>query len=293
LIKIRGIVFRLHPLFSLLMLAALATGYFTELLTLFVIVLIHELGHVAAAKSFGWTIVRVELLPFGGVAETDDHGRSSALQEAVVALAGPLQNAWMALLSIALGQLGIWDEPWSSYFTTANVMIGLFNLMPILPLDGGKLMQSFMTRLLPYIRALSLCSLLSLLFACLLAVVALLGIRSDGVHLNMLAIAIFLIVSNFYAYRHAPLRFIRFLMNREPVTARLIDKGTLAQPIVVYRHRKVADIARLFMRDKYHLIYILNEHGRIQAVLPEQKLLYAYFELNRSESAVSDIFVLE
>lgn len=293
MIKLRGITFRLHPLFSLLMLLSVATGYFVELLTLFVIVLIHELGHVAAAKSFGWQVIRIELLPFGGVAETDDRGRASAVQEAAVALAGPLQNGWMALFAVGMGRLGVWDTGWCDYFVTANMMIGLFNLLPILPLDGGKIMQAVISRMLPYYRTLLLCSLISLTLSVLLAAAALFGIRSSGIHLNLLAIALFLAYSNWYGYRDAAFRFVRFLMNRETVTSRLIDKGTLAQPIVIYHHRKIADIARLFMRDKYHLVYILNDRGRIQAVLPEQKLLYAYFQLNAPGSAVSDIFVLE
>jgi len=293
LIKLRGITFRLHPLFLLLMLAAVATGYFAELLTLFVIVLIHELGHVAAARSFGWKVIRVQLLPFGGVAETEDGGRSSALQETVVALAGPLQNGWMALLALAMGGLGWWEAEWSDYFLKANLMIGAFNLLPVLPLDGGKVMQALVSRWLPYYRTLLLVSLVSLLLSLLLAAAALLGFQSGGIHLNLLMISIFLAYSNWYGYRNAPFQFMRFLMNREPVTDRLMDKGTLAQPIVIYRHRTVAEIVRLFMRDKYHLVYIMSEQGRIQAVLPEQKLLYVYFQLNRPGSAVSDIFVLE
>ncbi|WP_246131897.1 M50 family metallopeptidase [Paenibacillus hemerocallicola] len=293
MIKLRGIVFRLHPLFSLMMLVSVATGFFVELLTLFVIVLIHELGHVAAAKSFGWNVIRVELLPFGGVAETEDRGRSSAFQEAAVALAGPLQNAWMALFAVVMSRLGIWDSGWCDYFMTANMMIGLFNLLPVLPLDGGKVMQALMSRWLPYYRTLLLCSLVSLLLAAVLAAAALLGIRSSGIHLNLLVIALFLVYSNWYSYRNVGFQFMRFLMNREPVMERLIDRGTLAQPIVIYRHRKIAEVVRLFMRDKYHLVYILNDGGRIQAVLPEQKLLYAYFQLNRPGSAVSDVFVLE
>lgn len=293
LISIRGITFRLHPLFLFLMLASVATGFFAELLTLFVIVLVHELGHVVAAKSFGWTVIRIELLPFGGVAETDESGRSTALQEAIVALAGPLQNGWMALFALLMGRLGLWEPGWCDYFMTANLMIGLFNLLPVLPLDGGKVMQALVSRWLPYYRALVVCSLVSLLLAAVLALSALLGFRASGVHLNLLVIALFLVYSNWHAYRHAGFRFVRFLMNREPVLARLMDKGTLAQPIVIYRHRKIAEIVRLFMRDKYHLVYVMNEGGRIQAVLPEQRLLYAYFQLNCPGSAVSDVFVLE
>lgn len=275
------------------MLAAVATGYFAELLTLFAIVIIHELGHVAAARSFGWTVLRIELLPFGGVAETDDGGRSSAWQEAAVALAGPLQNGWMALVAFALGRLGVWESDWCAYFIEANVMIGLFNLLPILPLDGGKLMQALISRWLPYYRTLVLCSLVGLLLGALLAAAALANIRSGGVQLNLLAISLFLVYSNWYGYRNASFYFMRFLMNREPLLERLIERGTLAQPIVIYRHRRLADIVRLFMRDKYHLVYVLNDRGRVQLVVPEQRLLDAYFRLKEPESAVSDVFMIE
>lgn len=293
LIKFRGIVFRVHPLFSLLLLLGAATGYFAELLTLFAIVLIHELGHVAAAKSFGWRVLRIELLPFGGVAETEDRGRSSAFQEAAVALAGPLQNGWMALFAVAMGKLGLWGAGWCDYFVQANVMIGVFNLMPILPLDGGKIMQAVISRLLPYYRTLTVCSMISLLLSAVMAAAALLGVQSSGLHLNLLVLAVFLLYSNWHSYRNASFYFMRFLMNREPVTGRLIERGTLAQPIVIYRHRTVGDIVRLFMRDKYHLVYVMNERGRIQAVLPEQQLLHAYFQLKLPGSAVSDVFMLK
>jgi stage IV sporulation protein FB len=293
LIKLYGIEIRFHPLFSLLMLGAVLTGYFAELLTLFAIVLIHELGHVAAAKSFGWNVIRIEMLPFGGVAETDDRGRASAWEEAAVALAGPLQNGWMAVFAMAMGAFGLWETEWLAYFIRANTIIGLFNLLPILPLDGGKLLQSFVCRWLPYYRALLVCSSVSLLMSALLAAASLAPVHSGGIHLNMLAIAMFLFVSNWQSYRSTAFLFMRFLMNREPKLEKLILQGTLAQPIVAFRNRKLSDIVRLFMRDKYHIIYVMNERGRIQAVLPEQKLLDAYFRDGQSESALSDVFVLE
>lgn len=50
------------------------TGYFREVLMVFLIVFIHELGHAGAAHYFKWRIHKVELLPFGGVAEVEDSG---------------------------------------------------------------------------------------------------------------------------------------------------------------------------------------------------------------------------
>ena len=69
-----GVRFRLHPLFVLLLLLSAAVGRFLEIVTLFAVVLIHEIGHSAAAKAFGWKIREVMLTPFGGVVAADDDG---------------------------------------------------------------------------------------------------------------------------------------------------------------------------------------------------------------------------
>ena len=77
------------------------TGYFLEAITLFGIVLIHELGHLTAAKGFGWRVQEVQLLPFGGVLIVDELGTTSTREELIVALAGPLQHVWMILVGDA------------------------------------------------------------------------------------------------------------------------------------------------------------------------------------------------
>jgi len=95
LIELFGTVYRLHPLFVLMMAAALLIGHFVELLVLFGVVVVHELGHVAAARWFGWRVREVRLLPFGGVAVADPADGADSVQETAVALAGPLQNLLM------------------------------------------------------------------------------------------------------------------------------------------------------------------------------------------------------
>lgn len=291
MIKWSGIQFRIHPLFTLLFILSLVTGYFVEAMTLFGIVLVHELGHVVAIKWYGWRLKEVKLLPFGGVAEVEELGTVPAWEELVVALAGPAQHVWMIALAWGMKMFEVLDPVWWDYFIDANMMIGLFNLLPILPLDGGKVMQVALSYFLPYYRTIWYGAIVSLIISVIIIGVIVWEMGQGRPQLSMMAISLFLLYSNWYSLRNAPYHFIRFLSVRAERGKAFIAEGTLAQPIVVNGRRQVSEILKLFMREKYHLIYVMNERGVIQKVLPEQRLLTAYFHEKKPGSAVSELFM--
>ncbi|MGO4271069.1 M50 family metallopeptidase [Paenibacillus sp. TAF58] len=291
MIKWAGTTYRFHPLFTLIMIGSTITGYFLEAVTLFGIVLVHELGHLAAAKGFGWRVREVQLLPFGGVLIVDELGTVPTREELIVSLAGPLQHVWMILVALLMKWVDGGANSWWDYFIEANLMIGLFNLIPVLPLDGGKVMQSLLGYLLSYHNTILYTTWISMILSLAMIVIAIIQLISGHLPLNILVIGIFLLVSNWYAYRQLPYHFFRFLMGRGNRMSRLLSRGTLAQPIVITRHRTMAETLKLFMREKYHLIYIVGETGRIQAVLPEQQLVSGYLDGKKPGSAVSDLFM--
>ncbi|GIP39204.1 stage IV sporulation protein FB [Paenibacillus sp. J31TS4] len=290
MIRAAGIRLRFHPLFVLLLGLSLLTGYFVEMLTLFGIVFIHELGHAAAARSFGWKVTEIQLLPFGGVAVVEDSGAIPAREEIAVALAGPLQNGWMALLAQFMLHAGWGNPDWWAYFLEANLMLALFNLLPVLPLDGGKITQALMSYGLSYYRTLLAGSLVSLVLSVFVIAASLFG-REGGLQLNLLAIGLFLLSSNWYGYRHLPFQFLRFLMARGSRFARTLPRGTLARPLLVPGGMTVREILRLFMREQVHLVFILDEVGQIRQIVPEQPLIDSYFDAEKTNRAVSDLFL--
>lgn len=295
MIKLGGIRWSVHPLFVLIMLASVLTGSFVELLTLFAIVLVHELGHVIAARSFGWTVREVKLLPFGGVAEVEDGSGLPAKEEALVALAGPLQNVWMAGAAWLLGQIGIWQPEWAAYVCQANIMIGLFNLLPILPLDGGKLLQAGLSRTLTFHGTLVWGTRISLFFSALMivgaAVPALLSKNAVHLHANLLAVGLFLLLTNWTAYRNIPFLFLRFLTNRAASASKQVSRGTWAFPIIVPKGYTVLAALRLFKRDSYHLIVVMEERGDVLGVLPEQRLVSGFLSDGKADRAVLELFM--
>ncbi|MBW7459072.1 site-2 protease family protein [Paenibacillus sepulcri] len=294
MIKLYGIAWSVHPLFVLVMLASIATGYFVELITLFAIVLVHEIGHVVTARGFGWTVREVKLLPFGGVAEIEEGANLPAREEAIVAIAGPLQNVWMGVLAWFMGFLGWWSHDWAIYVMQANMMIGLFNLLPILPLDGGKLLQAALSRIQPFHRTLVWGSRISLLLSSCMIIVSVVPVfrhPGGGIQANLLAVGFFLLLTNWTAYRHIPFLFIRFLTHRAAASSRSLEHGSWALPIIISRHHTIASALRLFKRDSYHLIVVMEEQGSIVAVLPEQRLVNGFLAEGKADRAVLELFM--
>ncbi|MGR6763857.1 M50 family metallopeptidase [Paenibacillus sp. T2-29] len=279
MINVRGVTLSLHPLFVLVMLTSVLTGHFIEIMTLFTLVFIHELGHATAASLLGARLLSIQMLPFGGVAVIEDQGKLNAWKEIVIALAGPLQNGIMIIILLWLRNVSGLEHDYVNYIIQGNAVIALFNLLPILPLDGGKILQSLISLFFSYHRTLVWtfrASIITSLLFCLYGISPLLR-QDEPLHLNLLAVGIFLLYSNIVDYRNIPYRFIRFLLGRDELFYREAAKGSIALPIVSLPVKHLEPVLRLFRRDRYHMVYVMNEQGRIVAVLPEQRLIRSYF----------------
>ncbi|MGR6545440.1 M50 family metallopeptidase [Paenibacillus tundrae] len=286
MIRLWGVRVSMHPFFVIIMLASLVTGHFIELITLFAIVFIHECGHAAAAALLGCRVVSIQMLPFGGVAVIEDGGKLTAWREIAIALAGPLQNIVMVGVVLLLQYMQVGDPIFLSYIIQGNLLIALFNLLPILPLDGGKIVQALVSLIAPYYTTLMWTYRISILVSTGVIVYAVVRwIAGDyGLPLNILLVGLFLFYSNVTDYRNIPYRFIRFLMNREGAFVHHAAIGSLAQPIISFPAKPLDTILRLLKRERYHMVYVMNRQGRILAVLPEQRIISSYFKQNADKS---------
>ncbi|QOS80796.1 M50 family metallopeptidase [Paenibacillus sp. JNUCC31] len=282
MIRIWGVRISFHPFFVIIMMASLITGHFIELITLFTIVFIHECGHAAAAALLGCRVLSIQMLPFGGVAIIEDGGNITARREIMIALAGPLQNMLMVGIVLLLKYGSVGDPVFLDYIIKGNLLIALFNLLPVLPLDGGKIVQALVSLFAPYYTTLMWTYRISIVCSAGVIVFAISRWFAGGygLPLNILLIGLFLFYSNVTDYRNIPYRFIRFLMNREGTFAQYAATGSLAQPIISFPAKPLEPILRLLKRERYHMIYVMNRQGRILAVLPEQRIIGSYFKQN-------------
>jgi len=124
---------------------------------LFASVVLHELGHSLMARRYGVHVRRITLWFLGGVAEFEAMPRQRGA-EAVVAIAGPVVSFALAALFWAVNLLlpsnvAPYLQLVTGYLCAINLMLGLFNLLPALPMDGGRILRSLLALGMPHVRA--------------------------------------------------------------------------------------------------------------------------------------------
>jgi Zn-dependent protease/CBS domain-containing protein len=168
-------------------------------------VVMHELGHSTAALHYGVPVRQIVLLPIGGVAQLERMPENPS-QELVIAFAGPLVNFLLAIVlaaaglaagaSLRLGAMlqsleGLGRASMASvfgYVFISNLFLGIFNLLPAFPMDGGRMLRALLATRIPYLRATSIAVTVGQGMAWLMGLWGFLG---GGFFLILIAIFIF------------------------------------------------------------------------------------------------------
>ncbi|MDJ0320157.1 site-2 protease family protein [Pseudarthrobacter sp. PS3-L1] len=129
--------------------SAAYTIAFAYAVLLLISVLVHELAHALSARVFGWPTEKIVLNLWGGHTQFENFTATPG-RSVVVALAGPATNivlalgAWLVLMSASLPSVA---ELLTNIFMWANLLIGIFNVLPGLPLDGGRIVESIVWKI--------------------------------------------------------------------------------------------------------------------------------------------------
>ncbi len=172
--RIAGIDVKIHLTFFFLLLwiglsGLISSGSFLGLvnemlfvIALFVLVVLHELGHALAARRFGISTEDITLLPIGGVARLERMPEDPK-EEMIVAGAGPLVNVVIGtVMFLALLLTGAFNQPLTAELLqtnfwvrllSVNVSLAIFNLIPAFPMDGGRVLRAILATRMDYVKA--------------------------------------------------------------------------------------------------------------------------------------------
>jgi len=142
------------------------------MLLVFTSVVLHELGHAVAARKVGVVVSGIDLGFLGGAAKLQSMPRN-ARDEVFIAAAGPAVSLVLGGLGLGLGLLThVWLFAWLGW---ANFIIAGFNLIPALPMDGGRILRALLTRKMDYVKATDTAVTVSRVIAVVFAVIGIMG----------------------------------------------------------------------------------------------------------------------
>jgi Zn-dependent protease len=250
--------------------AAEAIDGIVFIVLLFVSVVLHEFGHVLAARRYGINTPEITLLPIGGVASLE-RMPEKPYQEITVALAGPLVTLLIVIvLTFVLGgrfdltQMAQLEQAQSSMMgrlAAANGALLLFNLIPAFPMDGGRVLRALLAIPLGYTRATRIAALIGQGLALVFGFIGLFG----NPLLILVAAFIFLAASGEAGY----------------VQAREYTRGYLARHSMITSFQSLTpmatadDAAALLLRTTQQEFPVVDGGGILRGVLTRDALISA------------------
>jgi len=284
LFDVAGTAVRIHLTFFLL-LAWIAAIHWSRggtpqavdgvlfIIALFVCVVLHEFGHIVAARRYGIRTPDVTLLPIGGVASLERMPEKPS-QEIVVALAGPAVNLVIALVlmfvlgaQFDLSQMAQLEQAQTSLLgriAAANVVLFVFNLIPAFPMDGGRVLRALLAIGMGYTRATRVAAAIGQGLA---VVFGFLGLMGNPL-LVLIAVFIFFAASGEAGY----------------VQARDYARGYLASHAMITAYQALGpastadDAAALLLRTTQQEFPVVDGGGMLRGVVTREALIEALRE---------------
>ncbi|GAB3802014.1 M50 family metallopeptidase [Virgibacillus kimchii] len=259
----------IHPILIVFILISFLTGTFFELSIILSIVLLHETGHFLMAVFFKWRIRRIMLWVFGGVMETDEHGNKPIREEALVILAGPFQHVVIYFVILLMSSMQLLPASVLELIFFYNTIILIFNLLPIWPLDGGKLLFLLISNYFPFKTAYHFIIFFSM---CISIFLLLLQLWLFPFTLSALLIMLFLFMENRTEWKNRYYVFMRFLLKRYD------GESTVSgvKSIVLPHSSSLMDAFSHFNRQKKHAIYVTFPDQK-RKLLDENECLRNFF----------------
>ncbi|HEY3363735.1 MAG TPA: site-2 protease family protein [Symbiobacteriaceae bacterium] len=274
-------------LFAILLALAAGAGYTTEALILLGSLAAHETAHLFVAWVLGVQVEELVLTPLGGMARMDSALETDPQAETSVALAGPFQSFFLAGLALFLTGDRFWDQRLVRFCFETNASLAFFNLIPALPLDGGRALRGLLAQRWGYRRVTGWMARLGRLCGIVMVGTALMVLWKTGrFYPTPLIGGVFLTLSAGREVEQAVFRSYRqFLHKRERLAGRRV---MVAQQLVAVAGTRLREVMEHLAARHYHLVLVVDEDLQPLGTLHEAELMDA-FETLGPEATVEQI----
>ncbi|HLR64461.1 MAG TPA: site-2 protease family protein [Pseudogracilibacillus sp.] len=255
---------KIDYLFLLYVTGAFLLGFLLEMIICLVIIILHELGHLMAMRICNWKVDEFRLSIFGGSIQYEEEANRDMYEEWFVVIAGPFVHTLIYSISIAM--YPIYESDLIQMILFYNMIILIFNLLPIYPLDGGRMILLMFEHFLPIYYARKVVYMISICIVIMLGITLLIK--------QMIPLLFVLIILSFL---HLNIKHLQYMM--EHFTYDLFKRrNSNVNYKMVFKHvrnDRFEKLIKLIKRNK-RTIFIVPVEGR-HYLITENEVMDTYF----------------
>lgn len=259
---------------SLLLPFFLAVSFLSGVPRLFILIMLsvslHETGHMAAALSAGKKVSQIRVLPYG-LSISIREQMHLPVESMAIYLSGPATSIFLFLLLRHIGAM-----TGSNLLQTAshiNFSIAVFNMLPVLPLDGGKVLREILAVKLGYNLSNRILERVTAILLVSTAAGALVMMLAGQVYISLWGAAIFILVSCEKEKTEGPLMNMKNILSRQ--SGIKIKNVYPVRHLAVFTSTRLGEIIKHMDHNRLHIVYAIDSHNEITGSYTEFEIIEA------------------
>ncbi len=268
-----------------LFLGAYFAGAINALVLSYCVVAVHELFHLFASVILNVRVKSIIMMPFGMTLRLEQSIIKNPLKEMIIAFCGPLSNMIMALSGVFC--YAVYGSSYGLlFFITINVLIGILNLLPAMPLDGGRIVRAFLVEKIGFLGAVSITKKLTRIVAVLISLAGLFVLYISKMNISLVMIGSFILLSMISDGKNNEYIIMKDIL----YSGNKIKKSSIMKTKLIAAGREVrlGELVKRFDYSSFHLIGVIDEKNQVSKVLTECEVVDMVVK-NSSTSTVSEI----
>jgi len=240
-----------------------------QILIAFLLAFLHELVHYFVARSYGYSAFSIDFLPIGAHLTLMNLDEASPQEDLIISFSGPAANILAAVIFCFIS-IYIKTDIISLLFK-ANLTLGLFNLLPLIPLDGGRILRDILSIRYVYKKGQNITILISIIIGTIMLLYSFILILNKQMNIGFSLISFFIVVSSVKEKERRAYLVMGDILKKK---IRFFKKGYIEnRSMSIYLEKDLLTALSLLDKYKYSIFHVVDKDMKFINIIYEEQIL--------------------